>query len=155
MCILCIWDWSARAWQSLRNYFHPIWVKLILTSAAASDVTSIRFTARKANTAAASTGKECTLFQLLAYSSAWQIYCSAHNLLGELRTSALQDCTHAFWVKVLWWMEIISSGGQSAWWLGKMNPTVLGKGKFSALKRTIYKLFYFISITYIIRFYFI
>lgn len=44
----------------------------MLTSAAASDVTSIRFTARKANTAAARTGKECTVCQLLAYS--WALH---------------------------------------------------------------------------------
>lgn len=23
MCVLCIGDWSAQAWQSLSNYFHP------------------------------------------------------------------------------------------------------------------------------------
>lgn len=69
-CVSCAPDTRAMAWRPLGSYFHPMAVKLILTSAAASDVTSIRFTARKANTAAASTGKECTLFQLLASSTA-------------------------------------------------------------------------------------
>lgn len=69
-CMSCAPDTKAMAWWPLGSYFHPMAVKLILTSAAASDVTSIRFTARKANTAAASTGKECALFQLLASSGA-------------------------------------------------------------------------------------
>lgn len=102
--------------------------KLILTSAAASDVTSIRFTARKANTAAASTGKECTLFQLLAYPSAWHTACDAHTPPGELRTRALHDCTRTFCTKASWGLEVVSRG-RSVWWLDRSKPTVLGKRK--------------------------
>lgn len=72
----------------------------------------------------------------LVYSSARQFYCYAHNPRWGLRISASQ-LHPAFWVKALWWMEIVSSGEQ---WL---DGAVLGKREILVvLKKPFYKLFH-------------
>lgn len=68
-----------------------------------------------------------------------QINCYAHNPLQELRTRALHNCTPAFGVKGLWWMEIVSSGEQC---LMATLYHSLGEKKTSVVsKQPFYKLF--------------